>query len=321
MKKALEAAMKHGKISAPSIFAVSDTFPLTISITSISPQSGCTPACNALGKRIATGCAKNKTDAVFLSMVEGVERYCIQYSDSRENLLNPFLSTNSEINNIPQSQICIGSPAYPNNDSIGSAAGSSREFASENALLECLEHYHIKNNASEFFELNLHSLPPLEYLVEWLESQFRILKIQIYESDLGYYTARCVCSDFDGSRSTVGTAAAQDVNVAIFKAASESVVFWRNMVSLENSCVHIESLNEDEKTAIREYRGVSIRTPFVANTHRVKTVLKKTSHKNSLSLSKLMKRLAVLENSDICLFDMTDPLLTIPVVKVHKSGS
>ena len=81
MKKALEAAMKHGKISAPSIFAVSDTFPLTISITSISPQSGCTPACNALGKRIATGCAKNKTDAVFLSMVEGVERYCIQYSD------------------------------------------------------------------------------------------------------------------------------------------------------------------------------------------------------------------------------------------------
>lgn len=320
MKEKLEAAMRLGKISAPSVFTVSDTFPLTISITSISPQSGCTPASNALGKRIATGCAKNKTDAVFLSMVEAVERYCIQYSDSRGNLLNPFLSTNSEINNIPQSQICIGSPAYPNNDSIGSAAGNSMEFAAENALLECLEHFHIKNNASEFFELDLHSLPPLEYLVEWLESQYRQLKTQIYESDLGYYIARCVCADFDDGRSTVGTAAAREINVAIFKAAAESIVFWRNMISLENGCVDIDSLNEDEKKAIEEYRGVRKRLPFLADGDLEKNV-KKSPRNKRYTLSSLVDHFATLSRSDIGLFDMTDPLLAIPVVKVHKRSS
>ena len=321
MKEKLETAMRLGYISAPSIFAVSDTFPLTISITSISPQPGCTPVCNALGKRIATGCAKNKSDAVFLSMVEAVERYSIQYSDSRENILNSFQSTNSLTKNILQSQICIGSPDNPNNDSIGSAAGDSMEFASKNALLEYLEHYHVKNSASEFFELDIHSLSPLRYLVEWLESQFRMIKIHIYESDFGYYTARCMCADFDGGRSTVGTATAYDVDVAMFKAVSESLVFWRNMVSLENSCVHIESLNEDEKTAIEEYRGVTLRKPFPSNLHTGERMLENKFHKKKYSLRKLMDHLGTLVNSDISLFDLTDPLLTIPVVKVHRSSA
>jgi len=317
MKEKLEVAMKLGKISAPSIFTVSDTFPLTISIASISPQSGCTPANNTLGKRIATGCAKHKIDAVFLSMAEAVERYCIQYSNSRVNFLNPFLSTNSEINNIPQSQICIGSPAYPNNDSIGTAAGNSREFAAENALLECLEHYHVRNDTSEFFELDLHSLSSLEFLVEWLESQFRKLKIQIYESDLGYYTSRCECADFDGGRSTVGTAAALDIDVAIFKAAAESVVFWRNMISLENGCVEIDTLNQDEKKAIEEYRGVCKRPPFLSDGY-FKADVKESPRNKRYTLSSLVDHFAKLSSSDISLFDMTDPLLSVPVVKVHK---
>ena len=249
-------------------------------------------------------------------MAEGVERFSIQYSNERTEMLESSYTTKDKSTLISQAEICIGSSGYPNNDSIGSAAGNTLDFASKKAILECIEHFHIKNSGEYFTELAAHAIPPLFELNVWLESQFRKLSIQIYRPSRAYSIARCVCSDRDNGRSTVGTASALTIEEAIFKAAAESIVFWRNMISLENNCVNTDSLTKEERYAIMSYRGALPKDAF-----NISAALKVTEYNNEepyeSSVNDLLVHLAELHGSDVSLYELTDPILSIPVVKVH----
>ena len=89
------------------------------------------------------------------------------------------------------------------------------------------------------------------------------------------------------------------------------------MISLESNCIDISLLNNEEKEAITYYRGAATRD-FIPNTDRTSYDLNTKNH-SPPSTERLITHLSKLFNSDVHVFDLTDSLLTIPVVKVHVS--
>lgn len=314
-------AVEQKKIGFPVKFEVAESFPLSIAICEVMPSPGCQPSGNTLGRRYAMGNSAAFEKASYLASAEAIERYSIQYNSTRCEFLSPFLTTEHTPRPRRQTDICIGSDRQNSNTSVGSACGETVENAAISAVLELLEHRlwnAISQAEVEVCALDISRMSALISPQQWLVSQLRKLSCYQYTDALGFYVCVCICSDYDGARATIGTAAGISVEKTVERAALESIAFWRNMVMLEKNCMDCSSLDEEESVALMCYRGAKKRE------ENFDVSLKKTSSKpeaeGPVNTKNLVTRLSELAQMHVSLFDLTDPDIQAPVVRACLHG-
>jgi len=315
----LKKAVLDKKIGKPAIHSSPEDFPFSIALSAVSNINGCKPAQNQMGLRVAAGCDDDAARACFLAAAEAVERYSIQFSPSKKQVVSSIYSTTGTSLDRELGYLTIGAPdPYPVLSSIGSASGATIESAAIRAVLETLEHAHIdlaRQGKEEFKAVDAAEFPLVEPMQIWLDTQLRKLSFQLFQSKKGYCVCVCSCSDFDGGRKTVGSAAALTPQTASRKAAQESIFFYRNMVNLESNGVSKQSITGNELIALSQYRGAIphptwLRDPSLPIPPFVQ------QYNSKADFVALLQAASDTLDKQIYVYDMSDPNIKIPVVRV-----
>ena len=247
-------------------------------------------------------------------MLEAVERYSQQYSNSRPDELIPFLTVNGADDPVAQDKITLGAPTTNGQvTSAGTAAGRSLPDAAGRAVLEALEHHYLARlSGPNGSALSSHDEEAtLSDCKRWLEGQMRHLSCYLH-TGADHVFALCECRDADGGRPTRGSAAAHDPATALLSAAQEAIAHWRNMVALEHNAVPRDQFSGAELDALLTYRGtVPLHPPTATPTVRG-TVLADSP----ATPDRLADTLAQLSGLRVRLVDLTVPEIGIPVVRV-----
>ena len=319
----LDLAMHRELFSQPSFFWMPENSPIHFAVCSVALPDGCEIVDSQVSHRLATGAGQSREAAAFKARMEAVERYSIQFRKGYPEYMSSFSSTDAEIQRINTEKLLIGKPMNSHDvTTVGCAAGVDLASASLRACGELLEHSlfeEYNDGALELVALKAIDFRCMIELSEWLENQFRRLDIRLAKLDCGVKFALVTCSDHDFGRLTMGRSCALKTEEAVFSAASEAVLSWRNMVELERNGKGRNELMKSEEVAVSMYRGAkgNERLPDAPE----------------YSLSKFEKREAPMSVSDILnttceqlgaavsLFDLTDPRIGIPVVRaVNHDG-
>lgn len=308
---------KSGLVSAPTLSAMPPGFPFSVAICAVSLPPGCAPPSNTLKRRLGVGRANSPEQASFIALAEAAERYSLQFADDRPSTVTPFETAGGSPDRLELDRLALGAPRVgPAVTSVGAAAGETLEDAALRAVLELLEHHHVRS-----FEGDRRHLPRVEPLTEglgvhrdWLDGQLRRLEFRARRFEPGYWIVLSRCCDYDGGRPTIGTAAGLDPNLTVTAAAEEAIFHWRNMVALESNGVPVTPMNGAERRAFEQYRGAaSDGWPKWRGSARP---LMET-HRFAADRKLLGQALCRRSGTRLRLFDMTLPEVGVPVVKAH----
>jgi len=225
-----------GFISKPHFPFLPPDFPLAIAVSSVQLSTGCkSPA----GSRLRTGAGTGQTKerAGFRALCEAAERFSLQFSPDRPEVLEPFKTLNGLPEAAAGNQLYLGSP-NGTASSVGCAAGKSLEDASERAVLELLEKRDFevtKNECDEVVHLDAGQVPNLISMHKYLIQRQRFTQLTGHIYSQGFCIVRAVLCDETGGRPTFGSAASSSILTALRKAIEEAVLSWRNMIELERN--------------------------------------------------------------------------------------
>ncbi len=305
-----EAAIGRGLFSAPHIPFLPDNFPISLAIVAVQLIDGCLPP-NGERARAGTGTGPTQADAVFKAMCEASERFSLQYDPDRPDVRWPVESLQGAGEPLPQATLCLGAP-NGRASSKGCAAGDSLEDAVNRAALEILEHYELKRlrtGVTQGVAFDPATIPKLTAAADYLAKRLRQLRAVAVVSPTGYAVVWAVSCDPDGGRPTEGSAAAASVEAATIKAVEEAIFSWRNMIELERNGVAPTDGQHDR--ILRTYRGAEAVSPTLPVLVR---------GKGPPRLRRICQRpleiLAGISGTRTRVFDMTSPLLGVPVVRV-----
>ena len=260
LKAALEKAIQSGILSQPHTIPLPAGVPFRASVASVALPPGCTPPVGTLPLRIGSGIGPTQEVAEFLALTEAAERYALQYASDRPIQLDPVLTEGGAPASVPITELTIGAPGRPDNTSKGAAAGVDLEDASQRALLEVLEHFHVAPEGGlvgRFTALDPKLISEVKPHLDYLDSQLRILELTILISPHGYCVVRALCRDFDGGRPTLGSAAGLLLGETIQRATEEALLIWRNMVEIEHRGLPTASVSGRQRRLFRIYRGAN----------------------------------------------------------------
>lgn len=311
----LQRAVREGLLSPPQPVALPRDFPFHIATCAVDLPEGCLPPPGALPRRLAAGCGRNPAQAARRALFEGVERFSLQYRRDMPAALRPFAVAGGAGEPAPVAVLALGVPgaAAPAN-SKGAAAGDALETAARRAVLELLEHHHASAAAGTFAafrRVDPAAVGRLAALASWLEGRYRLLDLRLAFFD-GYFVAIAGSSDLDGGRRTEGAAAGLGLFDTLIHAAEEAVLHWRNMVALDYAGTAAATLCEEDRMALRRYRGAAGPAPWpeadgaaAIDGDRVLAT----------STAGLMDTLVRMSGQPVRLFDMTTAAIGLPVVK------
>lgn len=311
----LQHAVRCGFVSPPQPIPLPGDFPFRVATCAVELPEGCLPPPGPLTRRLAFGCAERAARAARLALLEGVERYSLQYRQDMPVALTPYAVAGGAAEAAPVATLALGVPgAAAPATSKGAAAGDDLEGAARRAVLELLEQHHAGDPPQPppaFRCVVPASVAPLAALESWLEGRYRRLDLRVATCD-DYFVAVAGCSDLDGGRQTEGAAAGLNLFDALAHAAREAVFHWRAMVAFDFAGTAEETLCEDDRAALRRYRGAAGSSAWP---EAARWAALDGDRSLATPAGDLMRTLARASGQRVRLFDMTCPAIGLPVVR------
>ncbi len=305
----IERAETAKLISKPSFAEFPKGAPIHAAFRKVELRDGTQPPKGAMARRLSFGTARTADVAARLAGFEAIERYALQYSSTAPAIRTSLIASDGKSHRASLDTLSLGAPLTNGQvTSKGSAAGPTIEAAALNAALECLEH---AVDASDCKYLLPTSAMPKD-LTDWLAAHLRKLVVCVaILPDVGLLI-RTVCSDADGGRPTYGTAFSADLERGVWHAASEAVVSWRNMVTLEHTGVTPEGMTGEVLRLFRLYRGACQNRPVDPDVPFDIAGWRAPNPTLGSALNAAAERLG----RPVAAFDMTAQEIPLPVVKV-----
>lgn len=255
--------LQRSILSSPSPIDLPAEFGLRAAAVAVALPSGCRPPPGPLGYRVAAGWGDTDEEAAMKALLEGAERYSIQYQDGDPPELSPCSAFGATERAVQADRLLLGHPDGPgdaNNPdivtSIGSATGISVDDAALRALLENLEH--VAREAWLAGELTgvpvaADGVPGLGQLNDALHTCERRMVLHAMAPARGAVAVLCVNCGRDGAGAVVGSAAATDLATACRHAAVEAAMLWCNMVAMSQRGVVFESMSPPDRQHVARY--------------------------------------------------------------------
>ena len=316
LQRRLRQAIEAGYVSPPQCVELPRDFPFHVATCAVDLPEGCLPPGDALSRRLGVGRGRSREEAACLALLEGVERYSLQYRRDMPAALPPVATVGGDAEPAAREALVLGAPdGALQVTSRGAAAGADFEGAARRAVLELLEQHHAGGPAppgDRFQRVDAATVGPLAGLAAWLAERYRTLDLRVAQVADGCFVALAASGDLDGGRRTEGSAAGPGLFDTLVHAAEEAVFHWRNMVALDYVGTGIAALSPGDRAELARYRGAAGRAawPEAALCRQIAGDIVLTAVTGDL-----MAALARASGRRVRLFDMTQAVIAVPVAK------
>ncbi len=249
------------QIGEPRAIALPPSCPFSAFVCRIRLPHGCRQPPGRIGFRIGAGVALTASEARRLCLLEGIERYSLQYQASDPARLASLRTANSAETECDASAILLGHPdrdafLLPI-DSRGCAAGRSIADAAKRALLEWIEFEAVDHwrSGSGIFRAFTPSHPEIEKIGHWLATLGKSQRFLRWRHPAGVTVVIVLTRDFDGRHPTFGSAAGLDAQAAIAHAGLESAFATINLAEIDRASRDNGDLSTADRETLAIYRG------------------------------------------------------------------
>lgn len=324
------AAIAAGSVGAligePRVAALPSQCPASIFICPVRLPDGCLPP-GPMPCRIGAGSALDSGTARGLCLLEGIERYSLQFrAGDPESLASTAMPGTRDVS-LPIEKLRLGHPSQRNGgpitDSRGCSVGADLADAALRGLLELAEHDALgiwRSNPDRFHEVDPRGLTDaLDGLLAWLEANGFRSRIFAHRHNSGATAYVGVCSGAAGDRPATGTAAGIDARRAAVHACVESVVAWFNLAEIEKNLSRIDDLPPEDRLDIEIYRG-AVRMPnFSSAPEGLRSASTASTMQGRPSIA--FRRLVESWGIEVAVFDLSRPetgIVTARVVQLSE---
>jgi ribosomal protein S12 methylthiotransferase accessory factor YcaO len=215
--------------------------------------------------RIGAGSALDADTARNLCLLEGIERYSLQFRTGDPESLASIAMPDVRRISRPIGRLRLGHPSLdshaPIADSRGCSVGAGLADAALRGLLELAEHDALeiwRARPDRFREVEPKGVTEaLDQLLAWLDTNGFRLRVFEHRHGSGAIAYVAVCSDAAGKKPATGSAAGLDARSTAVHACVESVVAWLNFAEIEKNPSRIEVLSPEDRLAVESYRGAA----------------------------------------------------------------
>lgn len=312
MEKLLLRACSDDLLSAPHFPALPSGWPFHMAVVAVALPVGCAPP-EGLAARVASGAGVSRAEAAFRALMEGAERYALQYSATRPARLGPLTTAGGPPENESVTRLTLGAPGGGGVTSRGTAAGKKLRDAGDRACLETLEHLALdrlaEGDGGAFHKVELAELTPYR---GYLDGQLRRLSLWMAAGPQ-HVVAIALTADRNGGRPTVGSAAGQEPRQTALRAVEEAMFLWCNMVEMERRGAPVPMGPGGD--AARLYRG-AVPTPGWLDALTARGGEGRAPPQPVADSAPLIETVARVAGRRARLFDMTVSPLPVPVARV-----
>lgn len=250
-------------IGVPQPAPVPASLPLHLSICQVALPAACLPPPGPIASRFGAGAASDQATAEALCLLEGIERYSLQYQAHDPANCDAVAVGESSRASRPSHVLRLGHPAQrdgaPPADSRGCAVGASLADAALRGLLELVEADAEACWARGEGEFRPVAAPALGAEASPLSDALRehglALRTELALHASGTAVAVSVCSRPDGSQPATGSAAAVEPSGASQHAAIEAVVAWFNQSEMARMSAPLDHMSPGDRAAVAQFRG------------------------------------------------------------------
>lgn len=251
-------------IGEPSRVTLHPLCPVSIFVCPVGLPRGCHPP-DAMRCRIGAGSALDAATARNLCLLEGIERYSLQFREGDPTKLASTAIPGALEVSRPIDSLRLGYPPLdadaPIADSRGCSVGIDLADAALRGLLELAEHDALeiwRTGRDRFQEVAPGGFADsLGDLLVWLGANGFRLRVFEHRHRSGATAYVGVCSDAAGERPATGSAAGLDARRAAVHACVESVVAWLNFAEIAKKPSRVAALSPEDRLAVDIYRGVA----------------------------------------------------------------
>jgi ribosomal protein S12 methylthiotransferase accessory factor YcaO len=267
-----------GEIAAASVgdclgelrrVSLPDGCPIATFVCAATLPDGCLSPPGPLPRRIGAGSALDVATARDLCLLEGIERFSLQYRDGDPDQIEAVDMPGCRQASLPTWRLRLGHPAYLEGrrlaDSRGCAAGAGLADAALRGLLELAEHEAVEawhRGEAPFSTMDAAALDETLYaLVAWLKEAGLRLRLLRHRHRSGAVVCVAICMDASGARPAIGSAADLAVGPAALHACLEAVVTRYNLVAIENKGRDLDETTPETRFAVEIWRGLRALPP------------------------------------------------------------
>ncbi|WP_088216755.1 hypothetical protein [Haematobacter genomosp. 1] len=312
MEKLLARACSDDLLSVPHFPALPSGWPFHMAVVALALPAGCAPP-EGLAARVASGAGATRAEAAFRAMMEGAERYALQYSAARPARLEPLATAGGLAEDESVTRLTLGAPEGGGVTSRGAAAGERLRDAGDRACLETLEHLALdrlaEGDGGAFHKVELSELMPY---CGYLDGQLRRLSLWMAAGPQ-HIVAIARTADRNGGRPTIGSAAGQEPRQTALRAVEEAMFLWRNMVEMERRGAPVPAGPGGD--AARLYRG-AVPAPGWLDALIASGGEGRAPPRPLTDPAPLLETVARVAGRRARLFDMTVSALPVPVARV-----
>lgn len=225
---------------------------------------GCLPPPGALPLRVGAGAALDRATARSLCVMEGIERYSLQYRAGDPERQRAVRFPGARIATLAVDRLRLGHPAQRDGgtvaDSRGCAAGPTLADAALRGLLELAEYDAVadwRSGACRFQSVEAHGVcDPLDRLLTRTEAERLSLRVFARRHPSGAVVCAAVCADASGARPATGSAAGLDLGRTALTASVEAVLAWFNFAEIARHGTGLAALPEESRIEVETWLGL-----------------------------------------------------------------
>ncbi len=253
-------------IGNPSRVDLPGRSPLNVFVCPVRLPEGCQPPAS-MPCRVAAGAALDADAARNICLLEGIERYSLQFCDGDPPTLASAAmpgtcEVSMAIDNVRLG--CSGQGDGPLlTDSRGCSVGADLADAAFRGLEELSEHESLalwKRHPEEFREVDPASLAALERLLGWLGDNDLGLRLFERRHVSGTTTYIGICASNADGRAATGSASGLDAHDAAIHACLEGVVAWFNLAALAERSTELAELAPEDRDMVTAFLAPAARS-------------------------------------------------------------
>jgi len=256
----LAAAVGH-QIGTPQAVSVPAACPFSAFVCQVRLPPGCRPPAGSMGFRIGGGVALERECARRLCLIEGIERYSLQYQAGDPERFRSREIAGAADAEFSAADVLLGHPGrdavFGLTDSRGCAAGSCIVDAAIRALLELVEFGAIDRwrGGNEDFRTATPADPQIMAIGNWLKTRNKVQKFAQWRHPGGATVAIALTCNRDGRHPALGSAARLDPQAAFAHASLESAFASLNLAEIDRRNRDDADLSPADRETLAVYRG------------------------------------------------------------------
>jgi ribosomal protein S12 methylthiotransferase accessory factor YcaO len=305
-------------IGEPRLATLPTQCPISIFVCPVRLPAGCNPPA-VMKRRIGAGSALDAATARDLCLLEGIERYSLQFRAGDPESLASVAMPGARKTSRPIGRLRLGHEVHSVTDSRGCSVGRDLTDAALRGLLELAEHDALeiwRASPDLFHEVTPSGLDPaLDGLLAWLEAnRFRSILFE-HRHKSGAIAYVGICSGAAGDRPATGSAAGLDGRRAAIHACVESVVAWFNFSEIAKSPSRIDDLPPDDRLDVETYLGIARMPEFPPG-----AALRPASIANTMQAEPetAFRQMMEFWGIDLAVFDLSRPETGIVTARVAR---